>query len=99
MGTGDLPAIDRAAINQALFEIAELRKALFMAAAHCQGANGNAGFVLARLLGVAHPVRMEALKLKAESEGLDPDQLWPWLKPVQSASPLDSKLQDLCGNQ
>jgi hypothetical protein len=85
MGASNMPAMDRAAINQALAEIVELRKALFMAAAHCQGGNGNSGFVIARLLGVPHPVRMDALKERAEREGLDPDQLWPWLKPMQAA--------------
>lgn len=55
-----------------------LRRALFMCAASCQGGHSKAGMAAADMLGVAFPIRMEALRVKAIQEGFDPGDLWPW---------------------
>jgi predicted RNase H-like HicB family nuclease len=59
-------------------KIRDYRVALFMAAAHCQGGHSDAGAIIADLLGVPLPLRMESLADRARKEGLDPDGLWPW---------------------
>lgn len=53
-------------------------EALFMAAASCQGGHSHAGRAIAELLSVPFPLRMESLRAKALTEGLDPKKLWPW---------------------
>lgn len=54
------------------------REALFMCASHCQGGHSNAGAAAAEVLGIPFPITMDALVEKAESEGFDPNELWPW---------------------
>lgn len=66
-------------------EIEKLRVALFMCAAHCQGGSSNAGVVAANELGIPFPIRMDDLVDRARKEGLDPDRLWPWLRPMRAA--------------
>ena len=55
------------------------RRALYMAAAHCQGGNSAAGRAAAEVLGVPFPIRMEFLIRRAAEEGFQPSEMWPWL--------------------
>jgi hypothetical protein len=61
-------------------ENTELRTALFMCAASCQGGHSDAGQAASKALGVPFPIRMDALVAKAKADGYDPDELWPWYK-------------------
>jgi hypothetical protein len=56
----------------------QLRKALYMSAASCQGGHSSAGQVIAEVFGVPFPIRMKDLLAKAKAEGFDPVELWPW---------------------
>jgi hypothetical protein len=60
-------------------QISALKKALFMCAASCQGGHSDAGAAAAEVLGVPFPLRMEALERKAEADGFNTQELWPWL--------------------
>mgnify|MGYP003388709709 CR=1 FL=1 len=59
-------------------EIRQLRRALYMSAASCQGGNSGAGRVIAETFGVPFPIKMKDLLAKAKTEGFDPVELWPW---------------------
>lgn len=54
------------------------RRALFIVAPHHQGGHSVPGEVIAFVLGIGFPVRMQELEAKAIAEGLDPAELWPW---------------------
>lgn len=54
------------------------RKALFAAAASCQGGSEWPNKFIATVLGITHPIRMEELCERAIYEGLDPNELYPW---------------------
>lgn len=56
----------------------EYRRVLFMCAAHHQGGLSVAGAVVADILRVPFPIRMENLILKAAGEGFDTEDLWPF---------------------
>lgn len=59
-------------------ENTELRTALFMCAASCQGGHSDAGTAAAAVLGVPFPIRMDDLVKRAVEVGYDPNALWPW---------------------
>ena len=59
---------------------AAARRALFMCASHCQGGHSYAGDAAAEVLGVPFPIQMPDLIAKAREEGINPAELWPWLK-------------------
>jgi hypothetical protein len=63
----------------------DTRKALFMCASHCQGGHSDAGAAAAKVLGIPFPIRMDTLVERAEAEGADPHELWPWLKTLRTA--------------
>jgi hypothetical protein len=60
------------------------RKVLFMAASQFQGGHSAVGGEIAAVLGISFPISMEKLERKAKSEGLDPNELWPWLAPMRA---------------
>ena len=69
-------------------EILRLRKALYMCAAHCQGGHSGAGGEASEVLGVPFPIRMPQLEAAAIRDGFDPDELWPWLRPMREGRAL-----------
>jgi hypothetical protein len=90
-GCVDLDRVTRAKRERQDYKVAELKgkvmslkKALFMAAANCQGGSSEAGARVAAALGVPFPVRMEALREAAIRDGFDPKELWPWWSPMQA---------------
>jgi hypothetical protein len=66
-------------------EIRSMRRALLMCACSFQGSNGIVGAEVAIALGVPHPIRMINLVEQCRREGFDPDDLWPWLRPMVEA--------------
>lgn len=60
-------------------ETRQLQKALLMAAGHCQGGHSDAGMEISVALGIAFPLTMEALEIRAVELGFEPRGLWPWL--------------------
>lgn len=65
-------------LMQTTLEARQLRHALYMCAAHCQGGHSHAGSAAAEVLGVPFPIRMNDLVPRAEADGFDPIVLWPW---------------------
>lgn len=61
----------------------ELKIALLMCAAGCQGGHSDAGAAAAEALGTKFPITMEGLAKVARAEGLDRDKLWPWWKKMR----------------
>jgi hypothetical protein len=59
-------------------EIEQLRKTVFMTAAHCQGSGSDAGKQASEVLGVPFPIHMPDLIVQAMVEGWDPVEVWPW---------------------
>jgi transposase-like protein len=72
----------------------ELRIALLMCAASCQGGDSDAGMAAAKVLGIEFPIRMEGLAKVAEREGLNRDELWPWWKELREARSRINSPQD-----
>lgn len=62
------------------------RRALFVVAASFQSRTSPRGELIAGILGIPFPLRMDALAAKAESEGLDPAELWPWREEFRASS-------------
>lgn len=84
----NMKRVGRALDDDTRAEIAGLRIALFMCAAHCQGGHSEAGRRAAEALGVPFPIRMESLKRAARRDGYDPARLWPWLTEMERGSAL-----------
>lgn len=59
------------------------RIVLFKAASQFQGGHSAVGGEIADVLGIPFPISMRNLEKKAKSEGLDPNDLWPWLAPMR----------------
>lgn len=60
-------------------EVRALKRALLMAAAHCQGGHSAAGQAICTVFEIPFPVTMDALEKVATDEGFEPRELWPWL--------------------
>lgn len=63
----------------------QLKIALLMCAASCQGGHSDAGAAAAEALGTKFPITMEGLAKVAKRDGLDRDKLWPWWKEMRGA--------------
>ena len=66
-------------------EIKKLRRVLLQAAPSHQGGHSTVGARIAEALSVPFPIEMKSLEAQAKYEGLDPDELWPWLKKMRSS--------------
>lgn len=51
-----------------------------------QGDHSSTGAEVAELLGISFPLTMKNLSKAAKEHKLDPDVLWPWLKPMKIQS-------------
>lgn len=67
-------------------EIMKLREALMMCAPSFQGGHSKTGDAICDALGLTFPVRMPELEAKAKGWKMNPDVLWPWLKPMRNPS-------------
>lgn len=61
------------------------RRALFLAAQHCQGGHSVAGGEIADLLGVPFPLRMTSLIAKLREHGENPVLFYPWLRTMHGS--------------
>jgi len=55
------------------------RRAIFLAAQHCQGGHSQAGDAIAEVLGLPFPLRMTDLIAKLREEGQNPARFYPWM--------------------
>lgn len=60
-------------------KLSAMRETLFMVAPSHQGGHSATGAAIAECLGIPFPVAVPDLERKAEAEGFDPKELWPWL--------------------
>lgn len=61
----------------------EIRR-LLIKAPNYQGRHSEIGLQIAVKLGCFFPLRMPNLELIAADNGLDPNELWPWLKKLRT---------------
>ena len=61
---------------------AELRLILAMAPSF-QGGHSKTGSDVADYLGIPFPLTTSNLEKKAQAEGFDPYDIWPWLKQIR----------------
>lgn len=59
-------------------------------ATHAQGGHSDTGAEIAELLGIPFPLRMDGLSEAARNHGLDPDDLWPWLRKMRDGRQTDT---------
>lgn len=72
--------------------ISPSRRAMFLAAQHCQGGHSEAGAALAEQLGVPFPLNMGSLVARVRAEGENPARMYPWL--IKMARRLDTDQHD-----
>lgn len=60
-----------------------LKRLVFRMAPSFQGGHSDVGGEVAHELMVAFPIHMPSLEKRAVEAGLEPKELWPWLKPMQ----------------
>ncbi len=61
-----------------------LRRLVIMMAPSFQGGHSRTGGEVADALNIPFPVTMPSLEKRAVAEGLDPNELWPWLAPMRA---------------
>lgn len=76
---------NREAMRKAIQAPAPDHAAILMAASHYQGGHSDIGAMIADMYGIPFPLTMDTLSRAARKRKLDPDVLWPWLKPMQDA--------------
>lgn len=64
----------------------DIRKML-VKAPHFQGGHSDAGREIAKQLNCGFPVRMHGLIKAAKREGMDPKELWPWMRTFKHIAP------------